>query len=41
MEPPPFTHAKYMTNRIDYNVINPSNKWRMLRVQWRYGLWGE
>ncbi|KAJ6442354.1 MFS transporter [Purpureocillium lavendulum] len=24
---------------IDYNVINPSNKWRMLRVQWRYGLW--
>ncbi|UNI22273.1 hypothetical protein JDV02_008175 [Purpureocillium takamizusanense] len=24
---------------IDYNVINPSKKWRMLRVQWRYGLW--
>lgn len=27
--------------RIDYATINPSQKWRMLRSQWRFGLWGK
>ncbi|OAQ60247.1 MFS transporter [Pochonia chlamydosporia 170] len=27
------------TSEIDYNVVNPANKWKILRQQWRYGLW--
>ncbi|KAF7167914.1 hypothetical protein CNMCM6106_003284 [Aspergillus hiratsukae] len=26
-------------NRVDYAVVNPANKWRMLREQWRFFLW--
>ncbi|RHZ63542.1 hypothetical protein CDV55_102822 [Aspergillus turcosus] len=26
-------------NRVDYSVVNPANKWRMLREQWRFFLW--
>lgn len=25
--------------RVDYSVINPANKWRMLKQQWRLALW--
>ncbi|CAL5868127.1 uncharacterized protein PFLUO_LOCUS2351 [Penicillium psychrofluorescens] len=28
-----------MTDEIDYTVINPDKKWRMLREQWRFALW--
>ncbi|KAL2832184.1 general substrate transporter [Aspergillus cavernicola] len=28
-----------MTDEIDYSVINPDLKWRMLRSQWRFALW--
>ncbi|KAJ5636517.1 uncharacterized protein N7484_009830 [Penicillium longicatenatum] len=24
---------------VDYSVINPANKWRMLREQWHFALW--
>ncbi|KAJ6190384.1 hypothetical protein N7519_000405 [Penicillium mononematosum] len=28
-----------MTDEIDYTVINPDKRWRMLRSQWRFALW--
>ncbi|KAK1143510.1 hypothetical protein N8T08_006316 [Aspergillus melleus] len=28
-----------MTEQIDYTIINPEKKWRMLRSQWRFALW--
>lgn len=24
---------------VDYSVVNPDNKWRMLKTQWRFALW--
>lgn len=26
---------------IDYRVINTKNKWKILRVHWRYAWWGQ
>lgn len=31
--------TKALSCRVDYSVINPANKWRMLREQWRFALW--
>lgn len=27
--------------RIDYSVVNPDNKWKILRSQSRFALWGK
>ncbi|KAK4893442.1 hypothetical protein LTR27_008124 [Elasticomyces elasticus] len=31
--------ADSQDERIDYSIVNPGAKWRMLRHQWRYALW--
>jgi hypothetical protein len=28
-----------MGAKLDYNEVRPENKWKILRTQWRFGIW--